>query len=168
MDPARQQRSYADLRKLSIQLAAAEGLVGTHTYHLKKYKNCFVGKAAVTWLVAHGHARDRGAAVALGNRLVNEGLVRHVAGEHTFKDAFLFYRLESDAAAMRSKASWRKSCMTTPGTWGDPRPRLTTLSLSTWRTLTAPRPRWKRCRPQKTGSMAARTVGTPPPLTATR
>ena len=39
MDPARQQRSYADLRKLTIQLAAAEGLVGTHTYHLKKYKN---------------------------------------------------------------------------------------------------------------------------------
>ncbi len=27
------------------------GLIGTHTYHLVSYKNSFVGKGLVTWLV---------------------------------------------------------------------------------------------------------------------
>ena len=93
------------LRKIAAELAAAEGLVGTHTHHLvSSYPDTLVGREAVAWLVAHGHARDRAAAVALGNRLVNAGLMHHVCDEHMFEDAFLFYRLRLEGKPLAAEA----------------------------------------------------------------
>jgi hypothetical protein len=41
----------------------------------------------VRWLLSQGHAADEGHAAALGNALLQAGLLHHVAYEHTFKNA---------------------------------------------------------------------------------
>lgn len=63
-------------------------------YRLKTYKNCFVGREAVTWLVEKGIAHDRTDAVYIGQDLLQSGAFRHVLTEHCFRDAYLFYTFE--------------------------------------------------------------------------
>ena len=58
-------------------------------HRLRSYKQCFVGKALVSWLLEHGYAADRAAALALGRQLP----LQHVVDEHEFKDEDLFYRV---------------------------------------------------------------------------
>jgi glutaredoxin len=79
----------------------ADGFVKDRSYHLRKYKRVFVGKDAVTWLVENGHATSREEAVALGNEMHSRHFFHHVANEHEFRDAELFYRFLADE---RSKA----------------------------------------------------------------
>jgi EAL domain-containing protein (putative c-di-GMP-specific phosphodiesterase class I) len=67
-------------------------------FHLRTYKECFVGREAVDWLVLHQRV-SRADAVRLGQRLVALGLMSHVVTEHDFEDAELFYRLSSPAVA---------------------------------------------------------------------
>jgi hypothetical protein len=62
------------------------------THRLRSYKRCFPGSAGVAWLVANGHAADADGAVALGNAMLQAGLLHHVAYEHTFKDSELLYK----------------------------------------------------------------------------
>ena len=62
----------------------------------KTYPKCFVGKEAVTAMVAEGIAVDRKDAVRIGGLLLNAGVFRHVLDEHTFKDQKLFYRFTDD------------------------------------------------------------------------
>lgn len=69
--------------------------VGEHTYHLKKYEDCFVGKDAVTQLVKSGLVKSRSDAVHQLNALTETGLIHHVVREHNFKDENLFYRFSS-------------------------------------------------------------------------
>jgi len=59
--------------------------VGTHSYMLKAYLNCFTGTEAVRWMVSRGIARDNAHAVRLGNQMMEHGVFRHVMQEHTFK-----------------------------------------------------------------------------------
>ena len=61
-------------------------------WHLRSYKCCFVGFETVDWLCAEGHASDTDSALALGNALLDAGLMHHVTYEHRFKDKELFYR----------------------------------------------------------------------------
>lgn len=70
------------------------------TYHLKTYKACLLGCELVTWLVEHGYAPDRGAAVALGRQLGEAQLLRHVVGQHDFKDEGLFYHCNKQVLPM--------------------------------------------------------------------
>ena len=68
-------------------------LVATHTYHFKKYQRTFVGKEAVDYMVRSNLALSREDAVFLGQRLMEElNLFHHCCFDHTFKDAYLFYR----------------------------------------------------------------------------
>lgn len=61
-------------------------------HHLRTYRQCFVGREAVDWLVRHQRA-SREEAVRIGRRLMALGLVCHVMAEHDFEDDELFYRL---------------------------------------------------------------------------
>ena len=68
---------------------------GEHTYHLRKYEDCFVGKDAVTQLVKSGLAASRSDAAQQLGALAEAGLIHHVVREHQFKDENLFYRFSS-------------------------------------------------------------------------
>jgi len=61
-------------------------------YHLKTYKECFVGKEAVDYLVNSGAAATRQDAVELGRALQSTYLFEHVTRDHQFADEYLFYR----------------------------------------------------------------------------
>jgi hypothetical protein len=75
--------------------------VRDRTHRLRTLRRTFLGSDAVAWLVGKGHARDAAAAVALGNRLLDAGLLHHAAYEHRLKDsAGLFYRFTADDAAL--------------------------------------------------------------------
>lgn len=65
----------------------------TNTYHLKRYKQTFIGSDAVDYLVNSSNAKTRKDAVLLGRELEEKlSLFRHVKGDHPFKDDHLFYR----------------------------------------------------------------------------
>jgi hypothetical protein len=63
---------------------------------LLKFRNCFVGQEAVSWLVDNKYAPDRGEAIVLGNLMLKDGFFHHVLLRHTFRDAQLFYRFSVD------------------------------------------------------------------------
>jgi Domain found in Dishevelled, Egl-10, and Pleckstrin (DEP) len=60
-------------------------------WHARHWPQCFVGREAVDWIARHLGV-SRADALRLGRRLVACGRVRHVADEHDFRDARLFYR----------------------------------------------------------------------------
>jgi sensor c-di-GMP phosphodiesterase-like protein len=59
-------------------------------WRLRLYPQCFVGREAVDWIVQRERV-SRAKAVRIGRRLVALGLMAHVAAEHDFEDADLFY-----------------------------------------------------------------------------
>ena len=61
-------------------------------YHFKTYKQCFVGKEAVDYLVQSGAAANRQDAVELGRALQATYLFEHVTRDHLFADDYLFFR----------------------------------------------------------------------------
>jgi hypothetical protein len=71
--------------------------VATRRWRLRSYPDCVVGQE-VTALWAQRYGLARGEAVVLGRAAVALGLMRHVAGEHDFEDAELFYELLDPAA----------------------------------------------------------------------
>jgi len=83
------QQSFSDIAE-----AFKAGVdVRDRQYHLKNYKQCFVGSAAVDCLVDSGHAETREDAVMLGRALADQFfLFEHVTRDHEFKDEHLFYR----------------------------------------------------------------------------
>lgn len=66
--------------------------IGDNKYHLRTYKQCFIGNKTVDTLVANGAARDRAEAVEIGNHMMELGVIQHVTKGHTFEDKPLFYR----------------------------------------------------------------------------
>ena len=36
---------------IAREIRSSSGLIGNHSYHLKVYKNCFIGKELVQWLM---------------------------------------------------------------------------------------------------------------------
>ncbi|KIZ02549.1 Phosphatidylinositol3,4,5-trisphosphate-dependent Rac exchanger 1 protein, partial [Monoraphidium neglectum] len=84
---------------VEISEAMRDGLQGRikdRTHRLRTYRRCFPGAAGVRWLVESGHAAGDEQAVALGNAMLQAGLLRHVAYEHTFKNTQLLYKFTSD------------------------------------------------------------------------
>lgn len=61
-------------------------------YMGKTYLECFVGAAAVQFLLNGRYAVDTDDAVHLGNLLIEQGVVHHVCDEHPFENSFLFYK----------------------------------------------------------------------------
>ena len=60
------------------------------TYHLKKYKNCFVGSELITWLKEHKDLITE-EALLLGKHLFALNLIKHTKKEHEFENEYLFY-----------------------------------------------------------------------------
>eukprot|EP00051_Salpingoeca_urceolata_P026463 m.477390 g.477390 ORF g.477390 m.477390 type:complete len:277 (-) comp20830_c0_seq1:888-1718(-) len=69
-----------------------KGLVSDRQYHLRTYKNCFVGSEVVKFVESSGRASSRSEAVDLASLLVVGGFAHHVCDDHEFKDQELFYR----------------------------------------------------------------------------
>ncbi|MEL6261760.1 MAG: mechanosensitive ion channel domain-containing protein [Cyanobacteria bacterium J06626_6] len=88
--------STDEVTRLYEQMRGPDGIdIGDHRFWLTVYPNSFVGSEAVTWIVKTQKA-TREAAVRLGQRLVENGLIHHVTDEHPFKDEYLFYRFYED------------------------------------------------------------------------
>ncbi|KAK3274694.1 hypothetical protein CYMTET_17132, partial [Cymbomonas tetramitiformis] len=83
------------LLDLVMEMAySGQNLVGTKTWWFKSYQNAFVGTELVRWMVQAGYADSRDAAVALGQKLLSLGLIRHVEEEHQFYDKHYFYEFQ--------------------------------------------------------------------------
>jgi small-conductance mechanosensitive channel len=97
--------SDAEIAALAASMRGPEGVSIVDRRHLlTTYPRCFVGREAVDWLTrAAGLTRKE--AVALGQVLVDRGIIRHVLDEHGFKDDKLFYRFCADDASMSRVAA---------------------------------------------------------------
>ena len=85
-----------DLEKLIAEMRSANGLkISDRNYYLNLYPVCFVGSEAVDWLVQKQNYK-REEAIEIGQILLEKGIIHHVTDEHSFKDAYLFYRFYVD------------------------------------------------------------------------
>jgi hypothetical protein len=82
------------LEELAATMAEDRTLVQTRRYRFTKYKACFRGNAAVTWLVANHKAANRVEAESFGMQMMARGLLYHVTREHLFYDKDFFYRFD--------------------------------------------------------------------------
>jgi hypothetical protein len=85
-----------DLKQLAAAMGDDDGVaIKSRQFRLKTYPNCFIGSEAVDWLVNYLRM-SREDAVRVGQRLMSENWIRHVANESTFQDDFFFYRFRQD------------------------------------------------------------------------
>ncbi|XP_013060802.2 DEP domain-containing mTOR-interacting protein-like isoform X1 [Biomphalaria glabrata] len=73
-----------------------QGLIRDRRYHLRKFKNCFVARDAIDWLLKMYHVQSRVEAVRAMQILLQNGMIHHVVDDHEFKDQNLFYRFTFD------------------------------------------------------------------------
>ena len=79
------------------------GLIQDRRYLWSAYKDCVVGSELASFFLTFALASSREEAVALGDALIELGVLKHVLGRHTFKDKYLFYEFDDRAiAALRS------------------------------------------------------------------
>jgi len=80
-----------ELQTLWQRMRSMGGLdIRDRVHHLRSYRQCFVAREAVDWLVRELKL-SRTEATHIGRRLVALGWVRHVLDEHDFDDADLFF-----------------------------------------------------------------------------
>ncbi|AFY37904.1 pleckstrin/ G-protein interacting- domain protein [[Leptolyngbya] sp. PCC 7376] len=85
-----------DLKKLVAKMRDIGGIeIGDRRYKLQVYPRCFVGQEAVDWFIEKLDI-ERSEAVELGQRLIEEKIIHHVADGHQFEDEYLFYRFYWD------------------------------------------------------------------------
>lgn len=90
--------SDVDLAAVAVKMRGPMGVrVEDRRHLLSLYRRCFVGSEAVDWLTDHA-ALTRCEAVAVGQRLVDLGCIRHVLAEHGFRDGHYFFRFREDEA----------------------------------------------------------------------
>jgi small-conductance mechanosensitive channel len=87
------------LDDLERRMRGAEGVERTdRRHHLQVYPCCFLGDAAVDWLVdVEGLTRQE--AIDVGNLMLERDQLHHVLDEHSFEDRPLFYRFRADDPA---------------------------------------------------------------------
>eukprot|EP01104_Vermistella_antarctica_P015664 TRINITY_DN5192_c0_g2_i1.p1 TRINITY_DN5192_c0_g2~~TRINITY_DN5192_c0_g2_i1.p1 ORF type:complete len:619 (-),score=131.39 TRINITY_DN5192_c0_g2_i1:80-1936(-) len=93
-----------DLRDLIVAMVDPETGVSIRDrkYRLRTYKTCFVGSDTTKWLMKYMNC-GQAVAVAVGQRLIDNGYIRHVVDlEKPFLAEKLFYRF--DQSALRSTA----------------------------------------------------------------
>lgn len=84
--------SLQEATALVVQLQENYNLeVKDRWYHLKCYRNCFIGSEFVDCLVENANVLE-GEAIVWGKDLVRHKLIAHVCNDHDFKNDFLFYR----------------------------------------------------------------------------
>lgn len=85
-----------EIKELVVQMRGPHGVdIRDRRFGLHVYSHCFVGSEVVQWFMKNQLA-SREEAVRLGQILVQRGIIHHVADEHPFKDAYLFYRFFTD------------------------------------------------------------------------
>eukprot|EP00730_Choanoeca_flexa_P018585 TRINITY_DN9042_c0_g1_i4.p1 TRINITY_DN9042_c0_g1~~TRINITY_DN9042_c0_g1_i4.p1 ORF type:complete len:427 (+),score=95.31 TRINITY_DN9042_c0_g1_i4:279-1559(+) len=98
------------LHRIQADVKSKSNLVRGHTWRLRRYPCCFVGKQFVAWLIQERHARSEDEAVEIGQLLtmtigcfdlplqllMMSGAIHHVVDEHEFKNEHLFYRFIED------------------------------------------------------------------------
>jgi GrxC family glutaredoxin len=89
-------------------------LVKTHTYHLRGYKNTFVARNFVSWLVENKGLATRTDALKLGLELQRKHFIHHVTFDHQFKDEWLFFRLLGDGHMRALNAKLSYACIPRP------------------------------------------------------
>ena len=52
-------------------------LIQDRRYHLQSFKQCFIGRELVDWLITRGEVNTRDEAVVLGTQLLDAGVFRH-------------------------------------------------------------------------------------------
>jgi hypothetical protein len=93
--------SDADLEAVAARLRGPGGVpILDRRRLLARHPRSFVGGEAVQWLMQR-EGLTRGEAIALGQRLVERGVIHHVLDEHGFRDGHLFYRFRADEKAGR-------------------------------------------------------------------
>ncbi|XP_065182359.1 uncharacterized protein LOC135813068 [Sycon ciliatum] len=70
-------------------------LIADRYYHLRLYKQCFVGRELVDWLCTTKEI-ERSEALEIGVKLISRKFGHHVCNDHDFKDGYFFYRLLDD------------------------------------------------------------------------
>jgi len=85
-------KGYLDLDNIAA-FVQSQVEVKDRLWHLRKFKNCFVGCELVDSLITKKIAQSREDAVRIGRALGTMcKLFKHVADEHVFSDEYLFFR----------------------------------------------------------------------------
>ncbi len=91
--------NQAEIEGLVDDLRGPQGLAIADRRHMfSVYPRVFIGREAVDWLVGQ-LSLTRSEAIALGQLLVDRGVIHHVHNEHGFEDGNLFYRFRADQRA---------------------------------------------------------------------
>eukprot|EP00049_Salpingoeca_infusionum_P011749 m.206029 g.206029 ORF g.206029 m.206029 type:complete len:427 (-) comp15018_c1_seq5:190-1470(-) len=89
------------------------GLITSHKYHMKTYKECFVGTELVKLLVESGECASNAEAELVGYSLSMFGVIHHVCDDHMFKNDKLFFRFcQDDGTYDALSKEWRSICAT--------------------------------------------------------
>ncbi len=84
------------LTKLIKEIRGENGIeIKNRLYNLKMYNRCFIGSEATEWLVNKLNI-STGEAILVGQKLIDEKWIHHVADNHSFENGFLFYRFYAD------------------------------------------------------------------------
>jgi small-conductance mechanosensitive channel len=91
-----EQPSDAEIHELVTLMRGENGLdIRDRRFGLQLHPRCFVGSEMVQWFL-HQQLASREEAIKLGQILIEQGIMHHVNDEHSFKDAYLFYRFFDD------------------------------------------------------------------------
>ena len=107
--PTRRRQRFSvlafDLQKVAKQLQNDPGFqIRDRRWHLKLYYHCFAGRDLTSWILQNfNDMKGREDAVALGNKLMTEGLFEPVHRSQPFKDGNYFYTITADYRIPRWK-----------------------------------------------------------------
>eukprot|EP01084_Bolivina_argentea_P017534 32752_1 len=65
-------------------------------WHLRTYKQCFIGSEAVETMIIANIANNEQQAIIVGNRLIQYNIIEHVEKQHAFKNELFYYRFIYD------------------------------------------------------------------------
>ncbi|KIV99216.1 uncharacterized protein PV09_09080 [Verruconis gallopava] len=109
-------KSY-DLKALSEELQGEHGVnMMDRRWHWRVHNNCFIGTEFTNWILLRFKDIDtREAAVEFGNKLMQEGLFKHVKNEKDFRDGQYFYTMgEEYQIRPESRKAWFGASRTGP------------------------------------------------------
>eukprot|EP00005_Dracoamoeba_jomungandri_P012747 CAMPEP_0174267800 /NCGR_PEP_ID=MMETSP0439-20130205/34956_1 /TAXON_ID=0 /ORGANISM="Stereomyxa ramosa, Strain Chinc5" /LENGTH=556 /DNA_ID=CAMNT_0015355515 /DNA_START=65 /DNA_END=1735 /DNA_ORIENTATION=- len=87
------------LKKIAVALYNGVD-VRDRKYHLRTYKQCFIGKDAAKFFIEQGFASNVLEAVSLGQQLVFCRVISHVVDQHGFENKGLFYKFNMNPSVL--------------------------------------------------------------------
>ncbi len=91
------QSTQLDIETLVTKLQQPGGIeLQNRRYRLSTYPNSLIGSELVDWLV-QVQTCSRDEAVDIGQLLIDRRIIHHVTDEHSFEDAYLFYRFYDES-----------------------------------------------------------------------